>query len=124
MPGNGLTFAVFVGCQIDLVDLLSSVFELLYFSLFFWWDLVGRLKAVFNINAGFLFRQIADMSKRGHDFIVVPKKFSNCFGFCRRLNDQKFGHNRGHDNCGSSCRQTFLTLSVLQNHFFRTPVCA
>ena len=87
MPRNRLSFAIRVGCEINLLAFSRSAFELFDQLLLALDVLIGRGKTMLRINAQFAFGQVADMPHRGHDLIARAQILFNRFGFCRRLHN-------------------------------------
>ena len=87
VPRDRLALAVRVGCEVDEIafaDLAADLFDDFIFSL----DRhIFRLEIVLNIDAHFLFRQIAQMPHRRLDHIVRPQVFADGLGLGRRLHD-------------------------------------
>ena len=64
MPGNGLAFAVFIGCEDDAVAFFNGLFEIFESCLVFNPNPLVWLKIVFYVNPKFTPGQIADMAVR------------------------------------------------------------
>ena len=97
MPADGFSFTVRVGCQIDVIHIFGKLPQFLYRGYLILADLIDRRKVVFNVNAQSILsfdRKITDMSFTGNDQIVLSKIFSDCFGFRRRLYNNKILHNK------------------------------
>jgi len=92
VPGDRLSFAVRVGCEIDLVRLLGGGAEFLDHRLAARGIDVLRRETVRDVHAEFAFRQVADMAHRGDDGIIVPEHLADGTGFGWRFDDQKFRH--------------------------------
>jgi len=89
MPGNGLSFAIRVRCQINvpamvcfLLECLDNVFLVLGIDVF-------RLEIIIDINAKCLLRQISQMTFRSKDLVIRSENFLYCFCFSRRFYDNK-----------------------------------
>lgn len=89
MPGNGLSFAIRVRCQINvpamvcfLLECLDNVFLVLGIDVF-------RLEIIIDINAKCLLRQISQMTFRSKDLVIRSENFSLLFCFSRRFYDNK-----------------------------------
>ena len=100
MPGDCLSLAVRVGCQIDFSGSLRLFFEFL--------DQIALpadrnilwLKIVFHVDAQFALRQVSDMSDRSNDLIGRAQIFADGFCLGRRFHDdQCFFRRRGFASC-------------------------
>ena len=87
MPRDRLALAVRVGCEINEIaftDLAANLFDDFIFPL----DRhIFRLEIMLDIDAHFLFRQIAQMPHGGLDHIIRPEIFADGLGLGRRLHD-------------------------------------
>ena len=61
MPGYGLTLAVFIGSEPDLLGLLGELLELLDLSLLLVGDDVDRVEIVLDIDAEIIFLEVSDV---------------------------------------------------------------
>ena len=120
MPGDCLSLAVRVGCQIDFSGSLRLFFELL--------DQIALpadrnilwLKIVFHVDAQFALRQVSDMSDRSNDLIGRAQIFADGFRLGRRFHDDQclFRRRLG---CGFSRR--FCACLCFCRCFFRCLRC-
>ena len=91
MPGNGLSFPVRVGGQIDPLALSRRLLEVLDDLLLALDGLIVRLEAVLHIHAQLALGQIADVAHGRLDFIARTQIFADGLGLGRRLHDHKIG---------------------------------
>ena len=83
MPGNGLSFPIGVGGQVDIVALFgfgTQLFDKLALSLDIF--IIGG-KVVLDIDAEAGSRQVAHMAHRCHDLIIGTEVFLDGMGFGR-----------------------------------------
>ena len=86
MPGNGLSLAVLIGCEPDLLGLLRTLFQFAYqFSLLFGNLIVGFQR--FHIDTDFFLSQVAYMSIRRHHLEILSQEFLDSFCLCGALNN-------------------------------------
>ena len=86
VPGDGFSFAVFIGGEPDGL-LLREARELVDDLLLVGRHLVDGAEALGDVDAEVLFRQIADMSETRLDDVVLAEELFDGFRFCRRLDD-------------------------------------
>ena len=82
MPGNRLSLAILISCQIKFVGFFQSLLKVAYSLLFIASDNVVRLEIIINVNAEFAvfffvfrrnlrgLRQIPNMPHRCSDIII------------------------------------------------------
>jgi hypothetical protein len=99
MPSDGLSLAIGVGCDEDLVDSLGAVLEVLQNLLTARDHFIRRLETVVHIDAELAFGQVADVAHRGDDLVVPAEIFVDGLRLCRRFH---------HDQC--LCHKTEPTL--------------
>ena len=98
MPGDGLTLAVLISCEEELVGALERTFQVGDRLLLLVGDHVIRKKAVFHIDGELaerallklrrqIFRldQVADVADRGQHFVSVAQILGNRLRLCGRL---------------------------------------
>ena len=103
MPGDCFTFAVFICCQEDFVSPLESRLQLGNRLRLTGANRVVRLEVVFDVDRELsewalfeLFWQIArlnelaNVTNRGKDGVVVAQVLRDRLSLCRRLNDYEF----------------------------------
>jgi hypothetical protein len=83
MPGNGFSFPVGIGGQIDKIRLPGRFFQVGHHLLFGFHNLVGGIEIIINIYAQLAFRQVLDMPDGGHDIEFRPQVFFDGFYFRR-----------------------------------------
>ena len=89
MPGDGLAFAVGVGCQIECVRLLERLddgFDVFFIALD---DLVLHREIMLRVDGAFLGHKIANMTVRGHDIEVLAKVLADRIRLCWRLHNDE-----------------------------------
>ena len=103
VPGNGLTLAVFIGSEIELVCVFQGGLQVANGFALAGRNGIHRLEVVFDVyrelaNRGLLelrrhvfgVDQITDVPNRGQDLEIVAQVLANGFGFGRRLDDDQF----------------------------------
>ena len=91
MPGNGLPFAIQVGCQIHGVAAFGGRLQRGNDFLLAGHDVVRRLEAILDIDIQSLRRQIAHMAHRSVNLEIRPQIMIDRFGLRGRLyDDQRF----------------------------------
>ena len=127
MPGNGLSLAVRVRCQIDGIGLGGGGLQLLDECLFAPDGNIFRRKPVLQIHAHFALRQVPQVAHAGLDHIIGPQVFADGLCFRRRLNDHQivgFAHeilpfqsffavHRCRETCFPGCRTIFFLISSI-----------
>ena len=87
MPGNGLSFAVGVACQIDFIGILGIFLKCLD-EVPLAADIdVFRCEIMLDIDAELTFRQIAQMSHRSAHHVFSSQIFFDGLGLSWRLNN-------------------------------------
>ena len=92
MPGNGFTFPVRVGCQINELGLVGGILQIVDDLALAVNGQIGGLEVVFHIHAQLLFGQVAQMSHGGLYLIARPQIFGDGLGLGRGLHDEQFCH--------------------------------
>jgi hypothetical protein len=93
MPGDRLTFPVWVGSENDLALLLGRRLQLRNGLAAAFHHLVVGLEAVFHIHGDLLFGQVADVAHRGANVKTVSQKPLQSPRLGGRLDDdQSFWH--------------------------------
>ena len=89
MPGDGLSFPVGVGGQIDFVALLGLLLQrgdelllVLHFN-------IVRFEAVLDVHTDLALGQIPDVSHGRHHFIAGTEIFLDRFGLGRALHNHQ-----------------------------------
>ena len=80
VPADGLSLAVFVGCQINRTGLLGEYSQLLDDLGAAVGQFVGGLEVVVHIDGHALGGEVCDMAHRSQDVKVGTKQRTNCFG--------------------------------------------
>ena len=79
MPGDGLPFAVFIGCEPYRSGFGCSLPEFRDDLLLGRRDGVFRFETVFDVHAQLVALKVADVSEAGFHHIAFSQKFLNCF---------------------------------------------
>ena len=93
MPGDGLSLAVFIGCEPYHLGLLGFLAEVGHQRLLVVGNLIFRFEAVGHVDAEIFLFEVADVAVGGGYYVVRTKEFS--YGLClgRRLDyDEVFCH--------------------------------
>ncbi len=92
MPGDGLSLAVGVRCEIHIVifrDRILQLFDKLFLSLD---DRIFRFKVVFYVDVETGGRQVTHMAHGGGDIVVIPQHLLDGPNFRRRLHNNEIRH--------------------------------
>ena len=89
VPGNGLSLAVFIGCEPYDVRSGGRPLQILYHPALGCRYFIFRLEAVCYIYAFILVGKVADVAETGFHSVAVAKKFLNGPRFRRRLDYNK-----------------------------------
>jgi len=87
MPGDGFSFAVRVGRQVNVFGVFGRFFQIRDGFLFGFDDVIGGLKILFQIDAQRTLRQVFDVSHGGQHMKILSQKFLDGFYFCGRFHD-------------------------------------
>ena len=87
VPGNGLSFAVFIGSQPDRIRFCGGGAQFGYRLLLVGRNFVLGFETVLDVDTQTVFLQIADVSEAGFDCITFPEKLFNRLGLGRRLHN-------------------------------------
>ena len=71
VPRDRLAFAVFVGCEVNVIGRLCCVFQRFDARFFVGGDFVCRRKAVVDVNTHLALRQIANVAERRKDVVIA-----------------------------------------------------
>ena len=80
VPADGLSLAVFVGCEINRTGLLGEYSQLLDDLGAALSQLVGGLEMVVHVDGHALRGEVCDMANRSQDVKVGTEQRTNCFG--------------------------------------------
>ena len=101
MPGDGLPFAILIGCEVQGVGFFQRAFQLGHGFLLVAVDDVVRLESVFHVNSelaefGFVggwhlawLRKISNMADRGHHRIFGAQIPTDFLGLGGRLHNHE-----------------------------------
>ncbi len=77
MPGDGFTFTVGIGCEVNRVGRFRGLLQIRHDLLLAFQDLIGRLKIIFYVDPEFALGEILDVTHRGADVIITAQIFFN-----------------------------------------------
>ncbi len=92
MPGDGLSFSVFVACQPHGIGTLGLFLQLGNDLLLVFVDLVDRCEVVGDIDGFVIAGQVANVAHARRDHVVGAEVLLNGLCLRRRLNDYEMFH--------------------------------